>query len=99
MAQITIYGASDDLIEIDGDINEEFNVLGKEKSILAFSNGTVLRMEYGDDGTWQIRPLVVTEEFEFHPAVSADDDNYSDTVVMRGDIKWVVLGSEIARAC
>ena len=59
---LIIYGASDDLIEIEGDINEEFNAI----------DGGVLRIDSDDDwmevdctydaeGRWLISPLPVED--------------------------------------
>jgi hypothetical protein len=47
---ITIHGASDDLIEVDGAINAEFPVTntGDDGVLLAISNGVVLRIQYRD---------------------------------------------------
>jgi len=40
---LKVYGASDDLIEIKGDIREEFSRYDSEGDYLAFSDGTVLK--------------------------------------------------------
>lgn len=46
MGTVTIYGASDDLIEVDGAIREEFSAYG-EWRYLHFDDGTVIRGGYG----------------------------------------------------
>jgi hypothetical protein len=59
--KLTIYGASDDLIEIEGDIDEEFNPPEyDEPTLLVFSDGTILKVQYGagGDGFWRISPVV-----------------------------------------
>ncbi len=101
MDEIVIYGASDDLIEVESTSfrDEEFNVYLNESEsvILAVSDGTLLRVRYDEDGIWRFAPLVigsanVTVEQGF------DDDRHSDRVTLTGDdLRWVVLGSEIAR--
>jgi hypothetical protein len=98
---VTITGASDDLIEIEGDISEEFNVYDTHNvdRLLAFSDGTVLRVRCTDEAVWRITPehrtstsgaLTITQ------AVPGDETNYTDRAVIDGPVTWVVLGSEIA---
>jgi hypothetical protein len=102
MDEIVIYGASDDLIEVESTSfrDEEFNVFlnqAHESVILAISDGTLLRVRYDEDGIWRFTTLVVgsanvTVEQGF------DDRKHSDKVTLTGDdLRWVVLGSEIAR--
>jgi len=96
---ITIYGASDDLIEIEGDIREEFNFYpdAGESRYLAISDGTVLRVEYDDDGIWRIVPITVGKAtFSKKDGLVSDDTN--DVVTLSGVIiDWVVMGDEIAK--
>ena len=59
MSKITVYGASDDLIEIEGDISEEFNYpynADDKGVLLAFSDGTLARIKYDSGGMWRITP-------------------------------------------
>lgn len=54
---IRVYGASDDLIEVDGAIREEFSAYGLDEDdggFLAFNDGTVLEIHYGASGRWRI---------------------------------------------
>ena len=92
---ITIYGASDDLIEVEGDISEEFSYLDHddEGDLIAVSDGTVVRITYGASGVWRIVPvhhgsgtLTITQ------APEGDDDNYSDRATIDGTVTWVVQG-------
>lgn len=100
MAKVTVYGASDDLIEVEGDISEEFNPpYDPTTGILAFSEGTVLRVEFTQDGIWRVTPLFRgTATISIVQAVDEDDDNYSDRVTLEGDVRWVVFGSEFRKA-
>lgn len=87
MAKVTITGASDDLIEVDGDMEEEFYALtdrndGEDGGVLAFSDGTVLNVAYTGQG----------EGIE--QAAVDDDVCYSDTARLEGDVRWVVYGGE-----
>lgn len=56
MSRIIFYGASDDLIEIEGDVREEFTAYEPDPdSVLAISDGTLLGVEYDDDGVWRFK--------------------------------------------
>lgn len=100
MSEVTVYGASDDLIEVDGVLREEFSPPYDEpEALLAFSDGTVLRVRYDEDGCWRITPLARgTAEYSKIEAVGPDDPSYSDRVTLSGDFEWVVYGQKIVRA-
>lgn len=87
--KLTIYGASDDLVEIDGDSPQEFD---GDSGVLAFSDGTLLLIDYGDAGTWDISRLAAgMATYEKVDAESGDSDlNYSDRVTLIGEFQWVV---------
>lgn len=92
---VTVYGASDDLIELEGDIREEFTLRDEDEGdLIAFSNGVLLRVAFTNDGLWKIhqiggdRDRVVIE-----PATGPDDDAYSDRATVAGSVTWVVQGS------
>jgi hypothetical protein len=97
MAKLEIYGASDDLIEVEGDIREEFNPSGDDPSYLGFSDGTILKITYDNDGMWRIVPMVKgTAELQIIQATDADED-YTDHAHLTGDISWVLYGSAMAK--
>ena len=106
MAEVTIYGASDDLIEVDGSIYEEFSALhGRVDDdgtggLLAFSDGTVLDVVYDHNGVWRINRLAAgTADYSKVEAPPEEEDgNYSDRVTLTGAIHWCVYGSEMAKA-
>lgn len=106
MATVTIYGASDGLIEVEGDISEEFNPTSRfsdddecDGGLLVFSDGTVLNVAYTEEGVWRITPIAKgSARMEKVEAVSGDDDNYSDRVTLTGDLKWVVFGETFVAA-
>lgn len=55
---IKIYGSSDDLIEIDGDIRGEFYLQNSdENSYLGLSDGTLISVLYDSDGIWRFNVL------------------------------------------
>ena len=100
MAEIYLYGASDDLIEIEGSIYEEFNTcldLPEQSMYLAVSDGTLLRVRYDEDGIWRFTPVVVGS-CDVSIKHGVDDDKHSDIVTMTGDdLTWVALTSEVKR--
>jgi hypothetical protein len=99
---ITVYGASDDLIEIEGDIVEEFPYrLGDnaddEGDLVAFSNGTILKIRYTNDGIWRITTVVRgAGDIDIVQAPEDDDRNYTDRATVSGAM-WVVHGIGWAR--
>lgn len=95
---VRVYGASDDLIEVEGDVNEEFNGYGGDDGfVLGFSTGVLLRIVYDRDGTWRISPISDIEGAQIVQAPGMDEDNYSDVATVTGDVSWVVFGREWAR--
>lgn len=98
MKTVTVYGASDDLIEIEGDIREEISPNDEDPAKLAFSDGTVLSVEYDSDGCWRVN-RVAEGSATMHKveAEGPDSDNYSDRVTLTGDIKWVIAGNWMRR--
>jgi hypothetical protein len=88
---ITVYGASDDLIEVDGDISEEFTYRDdNDDNLLAFSDGTILRIRFDAAGVWRITK-VAGGPVDIFQASEGDDSNYSDRATIRG-ADWVVHG-------
>jgi hypothetical protein len=94
---ITISGASDDIIAIGGGLNEEFYYdagrRGDQKGdILAFSDGTVLRIAFDPDGTgnWRITPVVKTPARLVIEQATGEDG--TDKATLDGHVIWVVHG-------
>lgn len=96
---VVVYGASDDLIEVEGDVTEEFLPDKDEDSgtLLAFSNGTVIRVSYSPAGVWRISPVAGAENVVVVQAPEDDEDNYSDRATVTSDVTWVVAGNQFAR--
>jgi len=88
---IKIYGASDDLIEIEGDLKEEFNHYSDEPVLIAVSEGTLLRVVYDGDGIWRITK--VTGGSATMEKIEGDvEKDTNDVVTLSGvDFKWVVM--------
>ncbi|MBZ0270558.1 hypothetical protein K8I61_00865 [bacterium] len=105
MQAVTIRGASDDLIEVEGDINEEFNHYGScddnaEPRYLAFGDGTVLSITYGvGGGFWRInRVRAGSAVYEKQEATDENSDDYSDRVTLTGELGCVVFGTQYVKA-
>lgn len=102
MARVTVTGASDDLIEIGGDLHEEFNWSGAadadddEQRLLAFSDGTVLRIVYDKDGIWRLSRMA-TGTAEFTKQEGDVEADTFDVVTLVGDVRWCVFGTHWAR--
>ena len=95
---VTVYGASDDLIEIEGDIREEFSWIpdGDETRLLAFSDGTLLRVAYDSDGIWRLNK-VAGGAAQFSKVEGDAQKDTPDSVTLSGvEIKWVALGEQSA---
>jgi hypothetical protein len=96
MGVITITGYSDDLVEISGDITDEFPTYD-DKNYLAVSDGSVLSVVYDNDGIWRIHRIIIGSA-DFRKVDGNVLDDTFDIVYLEGDdIKWVVLGKEFAR--
>jgi hypothetical protein len=98
---VTVYGSSDDLIEVDGGLREEFPYQPDgDGQYLAFSNGIVIHIEYDQLGVWRIKPVCVPEHqnVDIQQAPADDDENYSDRATVAGPIKWVLLGDHLAHS-
>lgn len=101
---ITVYGSSDDLIEVEGDIREEFTYrmspITDEGAgdLLAFSDGTILRIAYTAAGVWRITQVALgTSSLGIEQAPEGDEDNYSDRATL-SSARWVVQGIALARS-
>lgn len=86
MKTVTIYGASDDLIEVDGDFEDEFGAYDEPQDLL-FSNGCKVRVTYDDDGCWRTELLTpglctVVE----HKLAEGD---HTDRITIEGDFEWM----------
>lgn len=90
---VTVYGASDDLIEVEGNVREEFPWIESDPAYLGFSNGVVLRVGYSDSGVWRIAPVAGGGVVQVEQCSEDDDDNYSDRATVLGDVAWVVCGN------
>jgi hypothetical protein len=91
-----LYGASDDLIELHGDLYEEFDRYDSEGDYLAFSDGTVVFMYYDDNGIWRIRVDFKGGLFDRKEEGDIESDT-NDVVYFKDGLKWCVIGKELAK--
>lgn len=94
---VVVYGASDDLVEVEGPIREEFNAYDTPV-VVEFSNGVRLQVDY--HGRWEITTVDVPDGVSVQIAKSTADDDpddhprdappaYSDVATFPGPIEWV----------
>lgn len=90
-----VYGASDDLVEFDGDFRGEIRCYGtddREHGVLVMmSDGTVLEVKYGKDdkAIWGVRLLRKGSLFiGIELCVDEDAKPYSDVATFKHGIKW-----------
>lgn len=89
-----VTGASDDLIEINGELQEEFNAYDCTSGTMAFSDGTMLNVSYDLNGIWRFKPIYKGELFEKIIDGSVSDDT-NDEVYFKDGLKWCVFSDEM----
>lgn len=99
---VTVSGASDDIIEISGDIEEEFYYTGDRPNgkgagdLLAFSDGTILRIRFDSDrGGWRITPVVSGSSFPKIEQAPESAEDATDSATL--DAIWVVHAIDWAK--
>jgi hypothetical protein len=90
-----ITGHSDDIIAIQGLMNEELNPSG-DTGFLALSDGTLLNFEYDSDGIWRFRPMFKGELYDSKVDGTVEDDT-NDIINLKAAPKWVLIGTQVAR--
>ena len=91
-----LYGASDDLIELEGDISEELSG-GEKERLLFFSDGTILTIKYGKEhlAVWAITLLKQGDLFKSITYCTDEDaERYSDTANFKDGLEWVYFFRE-----
>lgn len=91
-----VYGASDDLVEVEGDVTGAVDFYGNDDDngvLLSFSDGTLLTVKYGQK--WEVRLIHGGELFEkIEQCPDEDEDNYSDIAYFKDGLKWAYAGKE-----
>jgi hypothetical protein len=102
---IYVWGCSDDLIEITGDIENEFGSF-EDDPFVVFSDGTVLKVIYDNDGNWRFYCDELGKDASVinHPPGSeraidiSNGRDYTAVAEVQGHIDWVVVTNRIVRA-
>ena len=89
-----ITGASDDLIEIEGELSEEFNSYGCSNGHMACSDGTLLKVDYAEDGIWRFRPIVKGNLFDKAVDGSVEEDT-NDKTYFKPGLRWFAFSDEM----
>ena len=97
-----IYGASDDLIEFEGDFRGEVGCYGTDEEehsgvLVVVSDGTVLKVKYCGrvPGVWEVAPLRKGTLFDrIDHCDDEDAKRHSDTAVFRDGVKWAYAAAE-----
>lgn len=110
--KLTISGYSDDNLAFHGAIDDEigcYNCGKEETEYIAVSDGTLLSVAYGMDGSgcWRFNLIHKGSAFKNIVPGSDDDDaksedpkvsSYSDAVYFEGEIKWLLFKSHYLKA-
>jgi hypothetical protein len=97
-----VYGASDDLIEFEGDVSGEVGKSGTDDDdhpgvLLVFDDGTLLVAKYGKGGMgiWAITALVKGRLFDrIETCEDEDAERYSDTAYFKAGLKRAWAATE-----
>ncbi len=106
---ITITGASDDLVEIGGDVSLESTALYNDPTIVKLNGIEAVAVNYGNEGTWNVVKLAtfpVELEAVFTPAIDEDTRThpgttlcgYSDILEITGVITRIECEDELWEA-
>jgi len=89
-----IYGASDDLIEIEGEIEEEIDCWNKPNGMLLYcSDGTLLNMKY-EKSYWKIRLLKEGKLFNKIEYFDGNHEKHSDVAYLNQGIKFIYFSKD-----
>lgn len=92
MNEVLVYGRSDDLIEVDGDIGDEFGAYDGWHRV-EFNDGTALRVGFGvePEKAWSVAVLNVGDGAHVEPQEPEFEGNYhyTDRVKVSGSFTKV----------
>jgi hypothetical protein len=96
-----IYGASDDLIECEGEFTDEWYANESGNHVTA-SDGTVLHIIYGKAGIWRIAVIKAGPLFARLDAMPADadgdGDRYTDVAYFAAGLESITVGKLARKA-
>lgn len=93
---VKVTGHSDDIIVVEGSITEEFDRYDSKGDYLAFSDGTVLKAVYDDDGIWRFTLVFKGTLYDSKVEGSVEEDT-NDVVIFEPGIKWCLCGVDLAK--
>lgn len=80
--EVTIYGASDDLIEVEGDVRDEFYVSEEGGTVLVIGpNGEVVKVRCGLGDVWTATPQTVRGQVGIEQGPRPDGGEHGDMAV------------------
>jgi hypothetical protein len=99
---VTVYGASDDLAEIEGDFYDEFDADCNKVGVWVFSNGTKISMTMNRSGDWVLKDItpddvVNTNEITFHKRPGYPRDGACTVKGDFTDVQWMKTETVSAR--
>ena len=87
----TVTGHSHDVIELEGDLCDEFYPgYEDQKGTIGFSDGTLLHYEYDSDGIWRFKPIVKGSLFDRIELGSVSEDTF-DVVHFKDGLTWAIM--------
>lgn len=97
-----VYGQSDDLIEVDGDVTGEIGAYGSDdasepNAAVVLNDGTVSEWTYDQGGIWRCKVLAKGTCFDrLEPCDGSHiDDDYSDILHLKDGVTrgWAARGA------
>lgn len=102
MSRVEFYGASDDLVEVEGDFREEYNVYGDGPSTFVVGGLVRVYAIYGRGGTWAFGVGQVDEDVpipaDWKISLSQDPDTaYSVRLAIEAPVARLTVVEEKRR--
>jgi hypothetical protein len=93
---VQISGHSDDIITLEGQIRGELYANYDEPTLVVLSDGTVLQIEYNQDGIWKITTEAVGSDSSIRITPAGEQHDYSDVADVETSelVQWVAKVSE-----
>src|SRR5690554_5245745 len=99
-----VYGCSDDLIEVEGEVTGEVGCYGTDDRdqgvLLVFSDNTLLEVKYGKAGmaVWEVRLIKKGDLFDrIDPCLDESAKTYSDVAHFKPGLKWAFAANSWER--
>lgn len=92
---LEVTGFSDDGIILEGDLIEQFDRYDSKGDYLAFSDGTLLKALYDENGIWRF--TVCFKGPLFSEKIEGDvETDTNDKIRFIPGVKWCICGKDIA---